>query len=367
MDVDSVAALVGRPDQAARDAAGRHRLRQPGHVGSLGRLERLAGWLSAVRGTVPARPAAAPKAILFAGDHGVAELDVSTQPPGATELLVRQVLDGTAPVAVLARRFGAELRVVDMSVDAEPDAFGPSVARHRVRRGSGRVDVADALTREEAEQAFRAGMAIADEEADSGTDLVLLGDLGRGSTTVAAVLVAAVTASDAASVVGRGSGIDDYQWMHKCAAIRDALRRARRVQSDPIQLLATSGGADYAAMCGFLLQAAVRRLPVVLDGVASAACALLVQRMAFRAPEWWVVGSAVAEPAQEKALARLGLEPPLLDQGVDRGEGIGSLIALPLIQAAADLASAVPAVEEPPTPDGADADGTSTDGAAVTE
>jgi nicotinate-nucleotide--dimethylbenzimidazole phosphoribosyltransferase len=134
--------------------------------------------------------------------------------------------------------------------------------------------------------------------------------------------------------------------MRKCAAIRDALRRARPVLGDQLQLLATVGGADLAAITGFLLQSAVRKLPVVLDGVVVAACALVGQRIAFRAPDWWLAGHNSGEPGQAKALDRMALEP-LLDHGVTVGEGAGGLLALPLVQAAAALAAELP---EKPSP-----------------
>jgi nicotinate-nucleotide--dimethylbenzimidazole phosphoribosyltransferase len=282
--------------------------------------------------------------VLFAGDHGIACREVSARPAGVAVTLVRSVLDGQAPVSLLAARFGAEVRVVDMALDCDPAVLPAEVVRHRVRRGSGLIDVEDALSPREAEQAFAAGMAVADEEADSGTDLVLLGDLSVGGTTPAGVLVATLCGTDASVVTGRGSGIDDLAWMRKCAAIRDALRRARPLLGDQLGLLAAVGGADLAAACGFLLQCAVRKVPVVLDGVVSAACALVAQRVAFRAPQWWLAGHASGEPAQAKALDRLALVP-LVDQGVRLGEGVGALLALPLLKAAAALAAELPRME----------------------
>ncbi|PBC72079.1 nicotinate-nucleotide-dimethylbenzimidazole phosphoribosyltransferase [Streptomyces sp. TLI_235] len=334
VDLDSFSSLVERPDEAARKAAEEYRQQLGLPPGGLGSLEELGAWLASVQGAAPVRPVAAAKVLLFAGDHGVAGIGVS-RPGSGTVDRVHAVLAGTAPTALLARRYGAVVRVVDMAVDAEPHEFPAEVSQYRVRRGSGRIDVEDALTAEETARAFRAGMAIADEEADAGTDLVLLGDIGTGSTTVAAVLVGALCGTDAAAVTGRGSGIDDRVWMVKCATVRDALRRARPVLGDQLALLAATGGADFAAITGFLLQAAVRRLPVVLDGVVSAACALVAQRVAFRAPEWWRAGQDSGEPAQAKAYDRLTLTP-LQQLGVRAGEGVGALLALPLLQAASD-------------------------------
>ncbi|MBN3928291.1 nicotinate-nucleotide--dimethylbenzimidazole phosphoribosyltransferase [Streptomyces verrucosisporus] len=342
LNLDDFGDLIERPDSGVRRDAEERRARTGLPAGALGRLDELGEWLAAAQGRVPVEPVSRPKAVLFAGDHGVARLGVSARPAGGAHALVRAALDGTSPAAVLARRLDVPLRIVDMSLDCDPGELPAEVTRHRVRRSGGRLDTEDALTAEEAERAFRAGMAVADEEADAGTDLVVLGDISVGGTTAAGVLVAALCGTDASVVTGRGGGrIDDLAWMRKCAAIRDGLRRARPVLGDQLRLLATVGGADLTAITGFLLQSAVRRTPVVLDGVVGAACALVAQRVAFRAPDWWLAGSASGEPAQAKALDRMALDP-LLDHGVTAGEGTGALLALPLVRAAAALAAELP-------------------------
>ncbi|WP_037669029.1 nicotinate-nucleotide--dimethylbenzimidazole phosphoribosyltransferase [Streptomyces griseus] len=355
LNLDDFTDLIERPDGGVRRDAEARRERQIVPPGSLGRLDDLGEWLTAAQGSVPVRPVERPRVVLFAGDHGIAELGVSARPAGSAAELVREVLGGGRPVSVLARRLGVPVRVVDMALDCDPQTLPEDVVRHRVRRGSGRVDLEDALTLEEAEAAFRAGVAVADEEADSGTDLVVLGDVSVGGTTVAGVLVAALCGTDASVVTGRGGlAIDDLAWMRKCAAIRDALRRARPVLGDQLQLLATVGGADVAAMTGFLLQSAVRKTPVILDGVVAAACALVGQRIAFRAPDWWLAAHDSGEPGQAKALDRMALEP-LLDHGVRVGEGAGGLLALPLVQAAAALAAELPErPEKAEEPEGAE-------------
>lgn len=151
--------------------------------GALGRLDELGEWLSAAQASVKVRAIEQPKVVLFAGDHGVASLDVSGRPAGTAHELVRAVLEGASPIAVLARSTGVPVRVVDAGLDCDPELLPAEVVRHRVRRGSGRIDVENALTVEETEAAVRLGIALADEEADSGTDLVVLGDLSVGGTT----------------------------------------------------------------------------------------------------------------------------------------------------------------------------------------
>jgi nicotinate-nucleotide--dimethylbenzimidazole phosphoribosyltransferase len=230
------------------------------------------------------------------------------------------------------------VEVVDVGIAGE--AGGHVTGAYKVRRGSGRIDREDALTEDEAVAAFNAGARTADAAVDSGADLLLTGTIGVAATTAAAALTGMLTGSDAAVVTGRGSGVDDRAWMRKCAAVRDAMRRARPVVSDRLRLLAVAGGADLAAVTGFLLQAAVRRTPVVLDDVTVSASALVAQRIAYRAPEWWIAGQSTAEPAHQRALERLALTTAT-DLGTNLGAGVGALLCLPSLRAAAVLPAVI--------------------------
>jgi nicotinate-nucleotide--dimethylbenzimidazole phosphoribosyltransferase len=324
---------IAPPDElTGQQARARHaQLTKP--AGSLGRLEQVGVWLAACQGHCPPRPLARPRVVVFAGDHGVARHGVSAYPPEVTGQMVANFLAGGAAVNVLASVAGATVRVVDLAVDSPAEvaqALPTQVTRYKVRRSSGRIDIEDALSQDEVEAAVAAGRAIADEEVDSGADLLIAGDMGIGNTTPAAVLVAALTGAEPVAVVGRGTGIDDAGWMRKAAAIRDALRRARPVIREPLALLRTAGGADLAGMAGFLAQAAVRRTPVLLDGVVVGAAALVAEELAPGARAWWLAGHRSVEPAHTLLLEHLGLEP-LLDLGMRLGEGSGALTALPLV------------------------------------
>ncbi|HEV2633914.1 MAG TPA: nicotinate-nucleotide--dimethylbenzimidazole phosphoribosyltransferase [Actinocrinis sp.] len=339
-DLEKIGEGVPRTDQNARIDAGTRwadQLALPPH--SFGRLEKTGSWLAAVQGVCPPRQIEHPRVVLFAGDHGVAEPDahghsVSALDRAATRAEVRRIASGGGPVQSLARTHGAQVRVVDVSVDCPVEDFADLPAEltaGRIRRGTGRIDREPACTRPEAAAAFRLGMAVADAEVDAGADLLLPGLLGVGHSTPAAVLIAALTGSDAASVTGRGSGIDDRSWVLKCAAIRDSLRAARKSLADQVELLAISGGPDFAALTGFMIQAATRKTPVLIDGVGGMACALLAQRIGFRTPEWLLIADRNPDPGFRKALDRLNLEP-LLDFEVRVGGGCAGLLALPVLR-----------------------------------
>ncbi|MFC4602201.1 nicotinate-nucleotide--dimethylbenzimidazole phosphoribosyltransferase [Rhodococcus kronopolitis] len=321
---------VAHPSAAARSAANARQLQLTKPTGSLGRLETLGSWVAGCQDRCPPQLFARPRVVVFAGDHGVARHGVSAYPAEVTAQMVANFQAGGAAVNALAAITGAGVRVVDIAVDSDTDA---AVSTHKVRRSSGSIDREDALTEDETLRAIAAGRAIADEEVDSGADLLIAGEMGIGNTTPATVLIASLTDTEPVAVVGRGTGIDDAGWVRKTAAVRDAMRRVRPVVKDPVALLRVGSGADLAAMAGFLAQAALRRTPVILDGVVVTAAAMVAEELAPGARFWWVAGHRSTEPAHSLALDHLQLEP-LVEMDMRLGEGSGALVALPLLQAA---------------------------------
>ncbi|MGV0791068.1 nicotinate-nucleotide--dimethylbenzimidazole phosphoribosyltransferase [Mycolicibacterium sp. XJ1819] len=331
-------APVVAPDAEAAAAARTRQDRLTKPPGSLGRLEDLGVWVAACQGVCPPRQFQRARVVVFAGDHGVTTAGVSAYPAEITAQMVANFAGGGAAINVLADVAGATVRVVDMAVDAE-HPYTAAIGAHKVRRGSGNIAVQDALTDEQVAAAIDAGRRIADDEVDSGADLLIAGDMGIGNTTPATTLVAAMTDTEPVVAVGRGAGVDDAGWARKTAAVRDALYRSRAVWSDPVALLRVCGGADLAAMAAFCAQAAVRRTPVLLDGLVVTAAAMVADRLAPGARQWWQAGHRSTEPAHEMALQRLGLEP-LVDMRMRLGEGTGAAVALPILRAAvATLAS----------------------------
>jgi nicotinate-nucleotide--dimethylbenzimidazole phosphoribosyltransferase len=329
---------ITAPDAAAEAAARARQETLTKPSGALGRLEDLSVWVSACQGVCPPRQFERPRVVVFAGDHGVTAAGVSAYPSEVTAQMVANFDAGGAAINVLAELAGAGVRVIDVAVDSE-EPLSAAIGAYRVRRGSGNIAIEDALSAEEVDAAVDAGRRIADEEVDAGADLLIAGDMGIGNTTAATTLIAALTSSEPVAVVGRGTGVDDAGWGRKTAAIRDALFRARAVRSDPVALLRVCGGADLAAIAGFVAQAAVRRTPVLLDGVVVTAAALVADRLAPGARQWWQAGHRSTEPAHTLALQRLGLEP-IVDLGMRLGEGTGAAVALPVLRAAvATLAS----------------------------
>jgi nicotinate-nucleotide--dimethylbenzimidazole phosphoribosyltransferase len=305
-------------------------------AGALGRLGELAVWVAATQGAVPPEPVDRVRAVIFAGDHGVADHGVSAYPRAVTPAMVRTFLAGRAGVSVLAAQHGVTVRVLDISVDDDLSGIDPAVQAFKVRRGSGAIHLEDAMSAAETHAALDAGTAVAAEEITEGAQLLVSGDMGIGNTTPAAALIAASLGVPAAEVTGRGTGIDEAALAHKIDIVQGALLRAGDRVDDPIDTLTALGSPDIAAAAGFMAAAARAGVPVLLDGLISVASALMAERLAPGAATWFVAGHRSTEPAQTLALDKLGLAP-VLDLGMRLGEGSGAVAAVPIVRSAALL------------------------------
>lgn len=333
---------VARPSAAARAAAQAHLDALAVPRGALGQLGDLGVWLAGVQDRIPPSVPERVHAVVFAGDHGVAEHAVSAYPRDITPMMVRAFVDGTAGVAVLARQHDVRLRVLDIAVDADLSDLG--VDGCKVRRGSGPIHLMDALSEAELERSLEVGRQLAGEEITAGAQLVISGDMGIGNTTPAAALIAACLGLPAEMVAGRGTGVDDAGLAHKIGVIETALRRVGD-GDDPKRLLTALGSADIAASAGFMVAAASAGVPVILDGLIAVSAALLAERMAPGASAWFVAGHRSTEPAQSLALDKLGLVP-VLDLGLRLGEGSGAVTAVPVLRSAALLMNEVARLDD---------------------
>ena len=305
--------------------------------GSMGQLEDLGAQLAGIARTCPPPVPQRPAIAVFAADHGVHAQGVSPWPQEVTAQMVANLAAGGAVVNALARQVGAGVTVVDVGVAADlPDA--PNLLRHKVSYGTADLSVGPAMTRSQAVAALEAGITVASSLVDDGADLLVTGDMGIANTTASAALIAALTRSEPADVTGRGTGIDDETLELKTAVVERALTRLDR--SEPISVLAEVGGLEHAALAGYLLAGAARRVPVVLDGVIAVSAALVASALSPTAADYWVAGHVSVEPGARAALDHLGITP-LLDLGLRLGEGSGAVLAVPLVQSAARLLTEV--------------------------
>jgi nicotinate-nucleotide--dimethylbenzimidazole phosphoribosyltransferase len=331
--VAETVAAITPPDAGARAAAVERLDRMTKPRGALGRVEDLAVTLAGIAGECPP-PVPDPAAVaVFAADHGVHAQGVTPWPQEVTAQMVANFLAGGAVVNAFARRVGAEVCVVDVGVAAPLEPV-PGLLPRRVADGTADMTEGPALSREQARAAVEVGIEVARDLVAAGNRCLVTGDMGIANTTAAAALVCAFTGAEPGEVTGRGTGVDDATLARKTEVVARALALHQPDGNDPIGVLAAFGGLEHAALAGFVLGAAALRVPVLLDGVNAGAAALAAAAFAPAVTGYCVAGHRSAEPGHRHALAHLGLEP-LLELGMRLGEGTGALLALPVLQSAA--------------------------------
>lgn len=298
--------------------------------GSLGVLEDISVRLAGIYGK--STPKITGKAVIvMAADHGVVAEGVSAFPQAVTEQMVYNFAAGGAAINVLSRHAGAEVYVVDIGVVARIERDG--VLSRKVRPGTGNMALGPAMSVQECEHAIRVGMEVADLAISAGANILATGDMGIGNTTASSAVVAVLAGRPVAEVLGRGTGIDDEGLNRKLSVIEKALEMNKPDPASPIDVLAKVGGLEIAGICGVILQAAKRRVPVVVDGFISGAGALVAARLAPESVNYMIASHVSVEPGHRIVLQEIGIQP-MLHMNMRLGEGSGAVLALSLIEAA---------------------------------
>jgi nicotinate-nucleotide--dimethylbenzimidazole phosphoribosyltransferase len=331
---------VPPPDRSAADAARRRLDRLTKPPGSLGALEDSAARLAGIQGS-PLPAIERKLALVVAADHGVARQGVSAYPSAVTGQMVRNFLAGRAAVNVLAALAGARVMVVDAGI---LEATGDKRVLD-LRLGPGTADLSrgPAMSRRQAEEGLARGAALGLEGLDA--DAVACGEMGIGNTTAASAIAAALLRRPAAAVTGRGTGVGDAALRHKVTVIDAALSALAPDPGDPVDVLAKVGGFEIAVLAGAMIGCAAARRAVVVDGLISAAAALLAARLAPPARDYFFASHLSTEPGHAFMLEDLGLSP-MLDLGMRLGEGTGAVLALTLLEAACRILAGMATFEE---------------------
>ena len=298
--------------------------------GALGRLEALALQVALVQGCTHPQWLA-PQLVVFAADHGIAAQGVSAYLTEVTAQMVLNMLAGGAAVSVLARQHGLALTVVDCGV---AHRFTPQAGLRidKVCQGTADSSVGPAMGEAQCAGAIRHGRQLVQELPGN---VLLLGEMGIGNTSSAALLMSRLTGLPLAECVGRGTGLDDVGLAHKTAVLQRALQRHADVQG-LLPMLAALGGAEIATMVGAVLQAAHERRVVVVDGFITTAAVAVAAALAPAVLQRCVFAHGSAEAGHGRWLQALGVQP-LLNLGLRLGEGSGAALAWPLLVTALKL------------------------------
>ncbi|MEO7651337.1 MAG: nicotinate-nucleotide--dimethylbenzimidazole phosphoribosyltransferase [Bryobacteraceae bacterium] len=310
--------------------------------GSLGRLESLVVEYAMMQGTD--RPRIARKSlVLFCADHGITAEGISAFPREVTAQMVRNFLTGGAAISVLCRHIGIEPVVVDAGVDGPVTKGAVDL---KCGEGTGNFAKGAALSGAQAERALRNGIALAGEISER-ADIAAVGEMGIGNTTSASALLCAFTGCPPSYSAGAGTGLDAARISHKADVIAGALRlhQAAVESQDPMAILCAFGGFEIATMAGFLLGAASRRLPVMIDGFICCAAVLVARAFHPAVMNYLMFSHRSAEAAHQRMLTDLGRKP-LFELDMRLGEGTGAALAMSLLENAVALYSEMATFEQ---------------------
>ncbi|WP_077032830.1 nicotinate-nucleotide--dimethylbenzimidazole phosphoribosyltransferase [Pelomonas sp. KK5] len=296
-------------------------------LGALGRLEALMLRLGLILGSETPK-LEQPQLIVFAGDHGLAARGVSAYPSDVTWQMVENFLAGGAAVSVLARQQGLALTVVDAGV-AHDFAPRAGLVNAKIARGTADALEQPAMTAQQCADAIAAGREILRQRPGNA---LLLGEMGIGNTSAAALLLARLAGLPIEACTGRGTGLDDAQLARKTAILAQVLERHAGAVA-PLDALAALGGFEIATMVGAVLQAALERRVIVVDGFITGAAVLVAAKLQPAVLERCVFAHRSDESGHARMLDALQAEP-LLDLGLRLGEGSGAALAWPLLESA---------------------------------
>ncbi|WP_426228083.1 nicotinate-nucleotide--dimethylbenzimidazole phosphoribosyltransferase [Pararhizobium sp. DWP3-4] len=300
------------PDSAALVAARERDAQLTKPPGALGRLEEIAFWLAAWTGRAPAvnRPLVA----IFAGNHGVTKQGVTPFPPSVTAQMVENFAAGGAAINQICVSHDLGLKVFDLALEYP----------------TGDITEEAALS----ERDCAATMAFGMEAVAGGTDLLCIGEMGIGNTTIAAAINLALYGGTAEEWVGPGTGAQGEVLARKIAAVEKAVTLHHDHLSDPFEVLRRLGGREIAAMAGAILAARMQKIPVIIDGYVATSAAAILKAANPAALDHCLIGHVSAEPGHMRAIEMLG-KTPLLALGMRLGEGTGAALAAGIVKAAA--------------------------------
>jgi nicotinate-nucleotide--dimethylbenzimidazole phosphoribosyltransferase len=312
---DSIRDLLALMPEASEDARAAVRARQADLTkpeGALGRLEELVEFLAAWQ--AKSEPTMdRPLVAVFAANHGVAAKGVSAYPISVTRSMLENFAAGGAAINQICAAYGVGLKVFELALDIPTQDITVAPA----------MDAAAAA----------ATMAFGMEAIAGGVDLLCLGEMGIGNTTIAAAIYHGLYGGAAGDWVGRGAGVDDKGLVRKIAAVEAAVALHKPFLDDPLELMRRLGGREIAAIAGAILAARMQRIPVILDGYVVCAAAAILHALDPRTLDHCLAAHVSAEGAHEEVLRRLG-KKPLLDLGLRLGEGTGAALAAGVVKAA---------------------------------
>lgn len=271
------------------------------------------------------------RVFVFAGDHGVAENGVSAYPKEVTYQMVINFLKGNAAINVFSRHVGAKVYVVDAGVDGDFQVNSEYLINAKIGYGTKNFTKGPAMTREQAEICIEYGKNIARKAIEAGADMLAIGDMGIGNTTTSTAIAVAL-GFEIDEILDIGTPIDEATLRRKRDSVIKGIEINKPNPEEPLDVLHKVGGFCIGEMVGFILEAANRNIPIIIDGFPTTVALLLAHRMNREVLNFTFAGHKSMVKGHNVLLKALGLRP-ILDLDMRLGEGTGAVLAMSIIEA----------------------------------
>ena len=275
---------------------------------SLGILEDLAVFFCSWRNSLKPKIKIS-QTIIFAGNHGVCNQSINTFPQDVTNQMVQNFKKNKAAINQLSKEVGSNLKVVSLDLNNPTNDFTKEPA----------------MSKKDFFKNFNIGF----NSINKNTDVLLLGEMGIGNTTVASAIASALIGGDVSKWVGKGTAENNKIIKHKISVVEKGINLNKN--KSPLEILRCLGGREQVAIFAATIKARLLKIPVIIDGFICTASILPLFFLKKNAIDHCIFSHRSSEKGHKLILKYLR-KKPLLDLEMCLGEATGATLALSILK-----------------------------------
>lgn len=318
---------------------------------SLGKFEPCLNKIAAIKKTTEF--SLSKRAILvMCADNGIVEEGVTQTDSEVTRIVAENMAKGISSVCKMAQVTNTQVIPVDIGMFHPVSHEG--MRQWAVAAGTKNFLTSPAMTEEQMLAAIERGIRLVKQCKEEGCDILGTGEMGIGNTTTSTAVICGVLGLSPEKITGRGAGLSDEGLQRKITVIKTALEKydddfenvesTKNIRNPENQeniqnagkklgdkkispekaakILQCVGGLDIAGLTGVFLGGAIYGVPVVLDGIITAAAALIAACLYPETKMYMLASHCSKEPSMKMVMDFLELEP-VLYADMALGEGTG--------------------------------------------
>ena len=286
--------------------------------------------------------------VIVCADNGVVKEGVSQTDESVTSKVAYLMGQKRSVAGVMLSAYKCDSLVYDVGMKSDEKYEG--VINKKVANGTKNMTKEAAMSSDECLKAIKTGIDIVRDAKDK-YDILATGEMGIGNTTTSTALICALLNEDCGSIVGKGAGLSDERLKRKTDVIERSVKRALfetenvgikssddRMQNREFafEMLRQLGGFDIAAMAGIFIGGAIYHVPVVIDGLISAAAALAASLIVPGSDRYMIASHTGKERGTALVLDKLN-KKAVIDASMALGEGTGAIMLFPLLDMALNV------------------------------